>query len=794
MGIRTSDREGHTLISFDALSSHDLELLVQDLLQADLKVTLESFTTGRDGGIDLRYLGSNGASSPSLIVQCKHYEKSGFSKLKSKIVSESTSAKKLSPKKYMVATTVPMTPHRKTELRLATDGLISGDDHILGKEDLQNLLRQYPEVEKAHFKLWLNSTAVLDRIINNDILNRTEGYIEALQNKARLFVNNASVEKTLEILDSHHVCIISGPPGIGKTTLADIILMMNVAEGYQPVLVSEDIKEADRLYKKGVNQIFLYDDFLGRTSSLEKLGKNEDGRLLNLMQRVQNSPTKRFILTTREYIFEQARQKYDLLDSPEVEISKLILDVSSYGHHHRAHILYNHLYFSGLSTDHLEAVVKSRKYREIASSANYNPRVVQTAIDMAIKQGTNQEDLPSFLVDAVNNPTELWRNVMTSQLSIEQRTVLALLALEDGKSDLVALEAFCFRLSSASVDWQQAVSSIIRGLEGTTVTVTGSGTSTRIQLYNPGVEDAVIRHILAQPQVLRNLVLARPTYSQLVLLWNHANEESRDAIFSKYGFRIGETKLAPHRDSSELANPNLQRALDFHLSQFLKAIMGGGLVDQKTKTPFESLVANVIRMSQYVTDGSVMNSDYSRLADAVVDRWARGLGDRSAALDLLRMLVAGSSKMPEAPAQSIVKAGIEFIMSPGSRTPDDFMAQHALVTQLEEEPDSFEPTLRARFTLEKLVTEIEEFIPEEVQRILSEAELHDARSTVESWDEVLHELGLNDEGFLDHLWAEVERAEEDSAGPDEDGGDYRSHSGDEGHADIDVLFSSLADQ
>lgn len=443
-----------------------------------------------------------------MVIQCKHYEKSGFSKLKSKITSESVSAKKLKAKTYFVATTVSMTPKRKTELRLATDGLVSSDDHIIGKEDLENLLRQHPEVEKAHFKLWLNSTAVLDRILNNDVLNHTEGYIEALQSKARLFVNNASVGSTLKILDSHHVCIISGPPGIGKTTLADIVLMLNVAEGYEPIIVSEDIREVDRLYKKGTKQIFLYDDFLGRTSSLEKLGKNEDGRLLNLMHRVQKSPTKRFILTTREYIFEQARLKYDLLDTAEIEISKLILDISTYSPRHRAHILYNHLYFSGLDTEHLESVVKSKKYREISSSANYNPRVVQTAIDMAIKQDITPEALPTFLGEAVNNPTELWRNVMTSQLSMEQRTVLALLTLQDGKSDLATLEAFCYRLSSASGDWHQSLSSIIRGLEGTTVTVTGSGTSTRVHLYNPGVEDAVIQHILTQPKVLRNYLWA----------------------------------------------------------------------------------------------------------------------------------------------------------------------------------------------------------------------------------------------------------------------------------------------
>ena len=40
---------------FRTLSPHDFELLCRDLLQKSLGVRLESFTTGRDSGIDFRY-------------------------------------------------------------------------------------------------------------------------------------------------------------------------------------------------------------------------------------------------------------------------------------------------------------------------------------------------------------------------------------------------------------------------------------------------------------------------------------------------------------------------------------------------------------------------------------------------------------------------------------------------------------------------------------------------------------------------------------------------------------------
>ena len=62
---------------FRSLSPHDFELLCRDLLQRPLGVMLESFTAGRDSGIDFRSRG--GASM--LVAQVKHYADSGYDAL-----------------------------------------------------------------------------------------------------------------------------------------------------------------------------------------------------------------------------------------------------------------------------------------------------------------------------------------------------------------------------------------------------------------------------------------------------------------------------------------------------------------------------------------------------------------------------------------------------------------------------------------------------------------------------------------------------------------------------------------
>ena len=69
--------------------------------------------------------------------------------------------------------------------------------------------------------------------------------------------------------------------------LAEMLLLHHMAEGYEPVVISESIAEADSLYGQDERQIFYYDDFLGQTSLSEKLVKNEDARLLKFIERVR---------------------------------------------------------------------------------------------------------------------------------------------------------------------------------------------------------------------------------------------------------------------------------------------------------------------------------------------------------------------------------------------------------------------------------------------------------------------------------------------------------------------------
>jgi hypothetical protein len=122
------------MYDFRTLSPIDFEELVRDLLQAELRIFIESFGPGRDQGIDFRFAVGNGAA----IVQAKHYADTGFPGLLAVAKKENTKVKALNPSRYIFATSLPLTVQQKSRIRQAMPDSPLSEQDIMGKSDLNN--------------------------------------------------------------------------------------------------------------------------------------------------------------------------------------------------------------------------------------------------------------------------------------------------------------------------------------------------------------------------------------------------------------------------------------------------------------------------------------------------------------------------------------------------------------------------------------------------------------------------------------------------------------------------------
>jgi len=360
--------------NFLNLSPPEFEDLTKDLLQKHLKITLESFTAGRDNGIDLRY---SQEYTNQIVIQCKRYK--DFSSLISNLKKEVEKVEKLKPKRYIISTSVGLTPNQKDEILKLFNPYILNTGDIFGRNELNSLLSIYDKIEKQHFKLWLSSTNILERILHSKIHNQSNFEEETIKETINVYVDNESYYRATEIIRDKRYVIISGIPGIGKTTLARILSYHYLANGFEEfVFLSDSINEAYEIYKEGVKQIFLFDDFLGTNFLENKLPNNEEQRIVKFIERVSKSNDKILILTTREYILAQAKQKYDAFNNPSLEFAKCIIDLSQYTKIVKAKILYNHIYFSNLPSEYINNLLSKDTYKSIIEHPNYNPRIIQT--------------------------------------------------------------------------------------------------------------------------------------------------------------------------------------------------------------------------------------------------------------------------------------------------------------------------------------------------------------------------------------------------------------------------------
>ena len=294
--------------------------------------------------------------------------------------NEVDKVKRLNPQRYILTTSVDLSENQKETIFQMFSPFIKSSSDILGRKDLNNLLNLHKEIEKDYHKLWLASTNVLNLIINKATVNWSTFELENIERDIRLYVENDSLNKALEILKKNHYVVISGIPGIGKTTLARMLVYSMLAQDFEEfVYITDDMDNAARMFEKGKRQVFFFDDFLGKTSFVKQPISFEN-KLVTFIDKVKNSKNTLFILATREYVLSEALTHYEMLAISNIDIARCTIQLEHYTKTIKARILYNHFAEADIPAEYINAFLNKRSYRDLIEHKNFNPRVIQAII------------------------------------------------------------------------------------------------------------------------------------------------------------------------------------------------------------------------------------------------------------------------------------------------------------------------------------------------------------------------------------------------------------------------------
>lgn len=494
---------------FHDLSPLDFEELVRDLLQAHWSQRLESFGPGRDQGVDVRYM-----SGPhQIVVQAKHYARSGPAALLRSMRLECPKAIALVPSRYLLATSVSMTQALKTKIVAAMPGVPLAEVDILGREDLNNLLRLHPEVEQRHFKLWMASSAVLERIIHSGVYNRTAAELEIIRGMIPRFVQNQSVTDAETLLADTGALIIAGAPGVGKTTLAQILLWRHAEQGWR-IFVVDDVEEAMAVASEGERRLIFFDDFLGQVGLSADHVRGLDARLPPLLSRVAAQKDLRFILTTRDYVLAQAKMLSARLGAAK-GVRSYVLNVGAYTREAKARILYNHIHFSGLTDTQKGAILEDGFYLAMIDHKNFNPRLIEM-LTRSEYLALDERPTRELIQHALDNPHELWDRPYRQHMSEDARTVLLAMAINGAFVGITLLKDSFVRVAMAlgntlrPSEIEARFRTAYQEIEGSALSLLNN----LVHFTNPGLRD-YLRSVIRVDRLLPHIVPRIETASEL---------------------------------------------------------------------------------------------------------------------------------------------------------------------------------------------------------------------------------------------------------------------------------------
>ena len=144
------------------------------------------------------------------------------------------------------------------------------NEDIVFAVDLNNYISSRPEIYRRivenYPKLWVQNASELKRelfeAVNSPLMSRSAISWEDAVKKASIFVETDIYARALKRLQTSRVLIISGSPGVGKTTLVDQLgLCFCKKYGFSHYLF---VASVDQLYaSRGLpgEKVLVFDDF-----------------------------------------------------------------------------------------------------------------------------------------------------------------------------------------------------------------------------------------------------------------------------------------------------------------------------------------------------------------------------------------------------------------------------------------------------------------------------------------------------------------------------------------------------
>jgi Novel STAND NTPase 3 len=456
----------------DDLGWFQFEWVVQSLLKAELGIGLESWGGRGDNGIDayslesLNFPARHLASEGPFIFQAKFIENANAAgarftdilvdavrKEAARIQDRVGRGSWRQPQHYaLLSNAVPDAALRQRITELLAPAVPDAAVHCLGGGDICDLLDQHTSLRRAFPQLL--SLRDLDLLIHEAVgretLEKSRSAVDCARDLVPVFVPTSAYRKALRALDEHRLAVLEGPPEMGKTSIAWMIALTSLMQGWQAVYCGWP-GDFFSNYDSDSRQVFVADDAFGRTEYDPSRGRQWEQELNLVLKRLD---TRHWLIwTSRKHILERALHVMDLHGEAghAPRLAAVLVDSSALSVKEKALMLYRHARAAGLGAEAKDLVRKHAL--TIVNDPSFTPERTRTFVKQALpdltsemrRVGWNKETVAAEVREAIRNPTERMRKSFKALPSSHKWFLVALLEAGDN-ADAATIRASYQRL------------------------------------------------------------------------------------------------------------------------------------------------------------------------------------------------------------------------------------------------------------------------------------------------------------------------------------------------------------
>lgn len=505
------------MFDLHTLGWSDFQRLCHTITREVLGQTVEMFLDSGDGGRDGAFSGhwkqqEQEELSGRFVIQCKHTSKRDYALRLSDLTDEAEKARRLVATgrcdSYVLMTNAGISGTRAEEIESLFRDVGVQYVRILGSTWLTQQIVENKRLRMLVPRVY--GLGDLSQIIDERAYAQAREVLESMREDLAKVVVTDAYRKAATALDEHGFVLLIGEPAAGKTTIASLLAIGALDQwGASTLKLDTPGEVSEHWNPEEHSQFFWIDDAFGVTQ-YERSLVDQWNRVLPKVRAILKGGGK-IVMTSRDYIYNQARKELKESAFPMLRESQVVIDVHELSLDERRQILYNHLKL-GRQPHPFRSEIKPF-LDGAASHKHFIPETARRLADPLFTAGLN---LSTYGLDEFIERREQLLLEVIGGLDVHSIAALALIYMRNGQlespinlkpPELDAMERLGSDIGNCST--------ALKALEGSLVLLRHRGSKIAWQFKHPTIGDA-LASILAENSEYLGIYIEGTTPDRLI--------------------------------------------------------------------------------------------------------------------------------------------------------------------------------------------------------------------------------------------------------------------------------------